>query len=156
MEHSKHCGQCNRCCYKFDHHCKWLNNCIGQENYTTFILSTVFLILHVVDSNIVFHFESEKIIYLWIPIGVNYIITFAASVLLSWHFYFFYRGITTYTYLQFEQQRKNMIEKVKNEQITKTDFKKWLDDTETGLERFKYISKKKTKRVKPISDTVIS
>lgn len=30
---TKHCGPCNRCCEEFDHHCKWLNNCIGTENY---------------------------------------------------------------------------------------------------------------------------
>ena len=34
---SKHCGQCNRWVYHFDHHCKWLNNCIGDRNYKYFI-----------------------------------------------------------------------------------------------------------------------
>ena len=36
QERTKHCGPCNRCCSKFDHHCKWLNNCIGSENYEEF------------------------------------------------------------------------------------------------------------------------
>ena len=48
-----------------------------------------------------------------------------------------------------------MLQQVKNEQLSKSDYNKWLVDTETGLERFKYISKKKTKRIKPISDEVI-
>ncbi|VDP12108.1 unnamed protein product [Onchocerca flexuosa] len=27
----KHCRQCNKCISGFDHHCKWLNNCIGAK-----------------------------------------------------------------------------------------------------------------------------
>jgi hypothetical protein len=37
LENSKHCGHCDRCVDGFDHHCKWLNNCIGQQNYSKFI-----------------------------------------------------------------------------------------------------------------------
>lgn len=33
---TKHCATCNRCCYGFDHHCDWLNNCIGKANYNGF------------------------------------------------------------------------------------------------------------------------
>ena len=40
---SKHCNLCNMCCEKFDHHCVWLNACVGLHNYKYFIL---FLVLH--------------------------------------------------------------------------------------------------------------
>jgi hypothetical protein len=35
-ESAKHCGMCNRCCLDFDHHCNWLNNCVGEHNYNDF------------------------------------------------------------------------------------------------------------------------
>ena len=38
---TKHCNKCGICIDKFDHHCVWLNLCIGSHNYRLFIWTVV-------------------------------------------------------------------------------------------------------------------
>ena len=34
---TKHCIICDKCCEGFDHHCYWVNNCVGKNSYCLFI-----------------------------------------------------------------------------------------------------------------------
>ncbi|KAF0982052.1 hypothetical protein FDP41_011913 [Naegleria fowleri] len=38
-----HCHICDTCVLKMDHHCPWLNNCVGLQNHKYFLSFSVFL-----------------------------------------------------------------------------------------------------------------
>ncbi|KHN83153.1 Palmitoyltransferase ZDHHC17 [Toxocara canis] len=42
---SKHCSVCDQCIRRFDHHCPWIANCIGEKNHLSFVVYLGVLVL---------------------------------------------------------------------------------------------------------------
>ena len=47
-KYTKHCHICCHCIENFDHHCQWINNCVGEKNSTMFVCFLLVLIIKLI------------------------------------------------------------------------------------------------------------
>ena len=49
LPRSYHCNVCRRCVERYDHHCPWVNSCIGIRNHTPFLIFVGFQALYILS-----------------------------------------------------------------------------------------------------------
>ena len=58
-----HCHICARCVYRYDHHCPWINNCVGSHNvgkFTFFLLLLAIGLIEVIFCSICLLFPNQS------------------------------------------------------------------------------------------------
>jgi len=119
---AKHCWDCNKCVANYDHHCPWLNTCIGTRNYFYFYVSiwallamlatnstagVLVLVEHIRDPINPLGLGEAAIWLISVCLGlVNLPLCFLDSTLVAFHTYLCVLDITTYDYLTGKTSQK--------------------------------------------------
>ncbi|KAI9274643.1 DHHC palmitoyltransferase-domain-containing protein [Phascolomyces articulosus] len=114
---ASHCRQCDNCVENEDHHCIWLNNCIGKRNYRSFFVcisaSTVlclyiigFCLVHMLTmlqqegSDMTFGYMFGQAPVSFVLAIVCFVLLFMVGGLTLYHCSLIMRGVTTHEQLR--------------------------------------------------------
>ncbi|CAK9159812.1 unnamed protein product [Ilex paraguariensis] len=101
-----HCRVCRTCVLRMDHHCLWINNCVGHRNYKTFFILVLYATMASIYSSVItlscalqkdWDFSRRaplKVFY--ITCGVMILgLSLTLGTLFSWHIYLITVNMTT-------------------------------------------------------------
>lgn len=112
-----HCSTCKRCFLKMDHHCVWLDNCVGYGNYkffycllfwATFMCGFIFgAALEVLIQQLVYD-ELEGVSVVWLIMTVlSFALGLSTLMLLGYHTYLISKGMTTIEHMEITEDRED-------------------------------------------------
>ncbi|OMJ66438.1 hypothetical protein SteCoe_36706 [Stentor coeruleus] len=111
---TKHCLRCNRCTIQFDHHCKFVNNCVGKNNYTLFFKLIVSVQIHeCFVCAIILHFliinsenYTEYYIFIFGALLKSALVWVLNGYLIGFHLFLLKKKMTTYEYIVVRRKAK--------------------------------------------------
>ncbi|OHS98521.1 zinc finger protein DHHC domain containing protein [Tritrichomonas foetus] len=115
---------CNKCRVGFDHHCRYINNCVTKSNYYIFFFGCLFLVssafiglvqliiyaaiyrknkdMFISNASAYYHIQFNVIAF-WVLFGVAVLfylgLAIPMMVLIIYHVFFQVNGISTYDYI---------------------------------------------------------
>ncbi|CAH7690629.1 DHHC palmitoyltransferase-domain-containing protein [Phakopsora pachyrhizi] len=151
---SSHCRICDCCIEGIDHHCNYLNNCIGARNYRTFF---AFLVSCVIDLIIIIGCSIWKIVTFDGPsqgsvaaeaikrnalsvfvVLISILMLIPVSALTGYHVFLTLSDLTTVEYIKSQTAKKVLKEN------------KFLVEQNYGKDAFKTNSKSKSKNLSKV------
>ncbi|XP_072997151.1 probable protein S-acyltransferase 16 [Typha latifolia] len=106
-----HCRVCKRCVLRMDHHCVWINNCVGHENYKVFLVFLLYAVIACIHAMVLFMGSAaENALKDQQPSGDSsrtsviicgvllFPLMLALIILLGWHIYLIFQNKTTIEY----------------------------------------------------------
>lgn len=106
-----HCRTCRRCVLRMDHHCQWINNCVGYWNYKAFFILVFFATVASIYSTVIFIasvLQKDWEVWgqshskgLYVACGVPVLgLSMTLGSLLCWHIYLMANNMTTIEYYE--------------------------------------------------------
>jgi hypothetical protein len=123
----------------FDHHCIWINNCIGERNYRSFMVMIVSVFVQLslfLAATIVLSLERRFSLYLpqmiaaWVYLLVVVVLMFLDFNLILLHVYLNVKGMTTFQMIMAMREEERLA-KVKADNAKREEAAKKICPEET-------------------------